>query len=103
MAPAAILILLCSALEELTEFIDNTERDNEVKRDYSLYNSSFFELKGTTISRQTSKTRDVREIKSSSDSQEEKEKKSERRMPWLPKAKKDVVSCEKLRGSANRN
>ena len=34
--------------------------------------------------------------------QEEKEKKSERRMPWLPKAKKDVVSCEKLRGSANR-
>ena len=86
-----------------TEFIDNTERDNEVKRDYSLYNSSFFELKGTTISRQTSKTRDVKEIESSSDSQEEKENKSERRMPWLPKAKKDVVSCEKLRGSANRN
>ena len=96
-------VLSCSALEERTEFIDNTERDNEVKRDYSLYNSSFFELKGTTISRQTSKTRDVKEIKSSSDSQEEKEKKSERRMPWLPKAKKDVVSCEKLRGSANRN
>ena len=23
-------------------------------------------------------------------------------MPWLPKARKDVVSCEKLRGSANR-
>ena len=33
----------------------------------------------------------------------EKEKKSERGMPWLPEAKKDVVSCEKLRGSANRN
>ena len=33
----------------------------------------------------------------------EKEKKSERRMPWLPEARKDVVSCEKLRGSANRN
>ena len=33
----------------------------------------------------------------------EKENKSERRMPRLPKAKKDVVSCEKLRGSANRN
>ena len=33
----------------------------------------------------------------------EKENKSERRMPWLPEAMKDVVSCEKLRGSANRN
>ena len=33
----------------------------------------------------------------------EKEKKSERRMPWLSEAKKDVVSCEKLRGFANRN
>ena len=33
----------------------------------------------------------------------EKENKSERRMPRLPKAMKDVVSCEKLRGSANRN
>ena len=29
--------------------------------------------------------------------------KSERRMPRLPEAKKDVVSCEKSRGSANRN
>ena len=33
----------------------------------------------------------------------EKENKSERGMPRLPEAKKDVVSCEKLRGSANRN
>ena len=33
----------------------------------------------------------------------EKENKSERRMPWLSEAKKDVVSCEKLRGFANRN
>ena len=33
----------------------------------------------------------------------EKGNKSERRMPWLPEAMKDVVSCEKLRGSANRN
>ena len=33
----------------------------------------------------------------------EKEKKSERRMPWLSEAKKDVVSCEKPRGFANRN
>ena len=23
-------------------------------------------------------------------------------MPWLSEAKKDVISCEKLRGSANR-
>ena len=33
----------------------------------------------------------------------EKERKSERRMPRLPEATKDVVSCEKARGSANRN
>ena len=33
----------------------------------------------------------------------EKENKSERRMPWLPETTKDVVSCEKSRGSANRN
>ncbi len=33
----------------------------------------------------------------------EKENKSERRMPRLPMTMKDVVSCEKLRGSANRN
>ena len=33
----------------------------------------------------------------------EKENKSERRMPRLLEARKDVVSCEKLRGSANRN
>ena len=33
----------------------------------------------------------------------EKGNKSERRMPRLPEAMKDVVSCEKVRGSANRN
>ena len=33
----------------------------------------------------------------------EKENKSEWRMPRLPMTWKDVVSCEKLRGSANRN
>ena len=32
----------------------------------------------------------------------EKEEKSERGMPRLPEAKKDVVSCEKPRGFANR-
>ena len=36
------------------------------------------------------------------DSHEKKDCKSERRMPWLPEAKKDVVSCEKARGTANR-
>ena len=25
------------------------------------------------------------------------------RMPWLLEAKKDVISCDKLRGSANTN
>ena len=32
----------------------------------------------------------------------EKEDKSERGMPRLSEARKDAVSCEKLRGSANR-
>ena len=32
----------------------------------------------------------------------EKENKSERRMPRLPEARKDVVSCDKLRVTANR-
>ena len=32
----------------------------------------------------------------------DKANKSERRMPRLPEARKDVVSCEKARGSANR-
>jgi hypothetical protein len=32
----------------------------------------------------------------------EKEKKGERWMPRLPETRKDVVSCEKPRGSANR-
>ena len=36
-------------------------------------------------------------------SADEKEDKSERRMPRLPEAKKDVVSCEKARGFANRS
>ena len=35
--------------------------------------------------------------------QEGKGIKSERRMPRLPEARKDVVSCEKPRGFANRN
>ena len=42
------------------------------------------------------------EFKVANDSLTEKEKKSERRMPRLPVARKDAVSCEKLRGSANR-
>ena len=37
------------------------------------------------------------------DSLKEKESKSERRMPWLPRPKKDVVSCDKPRGFANRS
>ena len=37
------------------------------------------------------------------DRKKRKANKSERRMPRLPEAKKDVVSCEKVRGSANRS
>ena len=44
---------------------------------------------------------ELREV--ADDSLAEKDRKSERRMPRLPVAKKDAVSCEKLRGSANRS
>ena len=86
-----------------TKFIDNTERDNEVKRDYSLIRIEVFSsCKGYNFIGKRVKHETLNKS-SKCDSQEEKENKSERRMPWLPKAKKDVVSCEKLRGSANRN
>ena len=45
----------------------------------------------------------MRSVAKESRDSREKVKKSERRMPRLPEAKKDVVSCEKARGSANRN
>ena len=86
------------------KFIENTERDNEVKRDYSLIRFEVFSsCEDCNFIRQNEYTK--RRKSSNCDSQivREKEKKSERRMPWLPKARKDVVSCEKLRGSANRN
>ena len=97
-----------SSCECTFEFIDNTERDNEVKklkRDYSLYylNSSFFELRIRDCNFKGKRVK-IYETSSRIDSLKyEKEKKSERGMPWLPEARKDVVSCEKLRGSANRN
>ena len=34
---------------------------------------------------------------------QEKVKKGVRRMPWLFEAKKDVISCDKLRGCANNS
>ena len=34
---------------------------------------------------------------------EKKVIKGARRMPWLSEAKKDVISCDKLRGSAHMN
>ena len=90
--------------KQQTKFIDNTERDNEVKRDYSLIRIEVFSsCKGCNFIGKRVKHETLKFKSSKCDSQEEKENKSERRMPRLPKAKKDVVSCEKLRGSANRN
>ena len=40
---------------------------------------------------------------SKKNSRREKEEKGERGMPRLPEARKDAVSCENARGSANRN
>ena len=91
------------------EFIDNTERDNEVKklkeiivciieiRVFSSCENRDCNFKGKRVKKLRRKCR------KNSLEKYEKENKSERRMPWLPEARKDVVSCEKLRGSANRN
>ena len=40
-------------------------------------------------------------IKEETRIQKKKVTKSVRGMPWLPEAKKDVISCEKPRGGAN--
>ena len=86
------MCIFASPLEKGHKFFENIERENEVKEEKQLISlkdekRDFFVL-GTAISCKWTF---------------EKENKSERRMPWLLKAKKDVVSCEKLRGSANRN
>ena len=92
-----------------TKFIDNTERDNEVKKLKEIIvciirNSSFFELRIRDCNFKGKRVKIYETNKSRVDSLKyEKENKSERGMPWLPEARKDVVSCEKLRGSANRN
>ena len=97
-----------SSCECAFEIIDNTERDNEVKKLKEIIvciirNSSFFELRIRDCNFKGKRVK-IYETSSRIDSLKyEKEKKSERGMPWLPEARKDVVSCEKLRGSANRN
>ena len=62
----------------------------------------FFVLMGLQFHENLGKTKRDTEFKIC-DSQSEKENKSERGMPRLPKTMKDVVSCDKLRGFANRN
>ena len=91
------------------QLFDNIERDyNEVKKleikVCNIYNSSFFELRIRDCNFKGKTSKNLRrKCRKDSLRKYEKEKKSERRMPWLPEARKDVVSCEKLRGSANRN
>ena len=86
---------LCSPFEKTAQFIDNIERHKEVKKRKEIKsesrNSSFFELLEVRL--QFHRKLSIHE----------KETKSERRMPRLPIPMKDVVSCEKARGSANRN
>ena len=94
------------------QFIDKFEKDNEVKKNkkqidqfYSLNTTSFFvrERDCNFIGNELKLFETLKcKFQVANDSLTEKEKKSERRMPRLPVAKKDAVSCEKLRGSANR-
>ena len=91
------------------EFFDNTERDNEVRslkeiivciieiRVFSSCENRDCNFKAKRVIIETKESQLIHLIKY------EKENKSERGMPRLPEARKDVVSCEKLRGSANRN
>ena len=103
-------VYLCIPFEKgHIKFIENTERDyNEVKKlEIKVCNITKFEFfrvanRDCNFKGKTSKNL-RRKCRKDSLRKYEKENKSERRMPWLPEAKKDVVSCEKLRGSANRN
>ena len=99
------------------KIIDNTERKQRGKEErkenqFENQNSSFFELRRRTAisnffrigkKRVQSKRRPCAGARGEvAKIHKEKAEKSERRMPRLLEAKKDVVSCEKLRGSANR-
>ena len=99
---------MSSSCECEFEIIDNTERDNEVKKlkEIKVCKSKFefFRVANMGLQFQGKRVKNYLRRRVANDSLKyEKENKSERGMPRLPEAKKDVVSCEKLRGSANRN
>ncbi len=54
------------------------------------------------ITKTTQSSNNITKTNQYKDSQK-KVTKGVRRMPWLSEAKKDVTSCEKLRGLANTN
>ena len=100
-------------------FIDNTERKDQrgkEKQKESLYNlefRSFFELKniGTAISRQEQIRNDSQAARTASKSRDwgrgkrgalGKKIRANGGCLGYPEATKDVVSCEKARGTANR-
>ena len=81
------------------QFIDNDERENEVKKQKRSARAAGAErpgVAGHAISRQTSAARRCGEITESEGD------KGGRRMPRLPEAMKDAASCEKARGTASR-
>ena len=101
------------------QFIDNTERKDQrgkEKQKESLYNlefRSFFELKniGTAISRQEQIRNDSqavleggapRGVFQGRDGALGKKRRANGGCLGYPEARKDVVSCEKARGTANR-
>ena len=100
-------------------FIDNTERKDQrgkEKQKESLYNlefRSFFELEniGTAISRQEQIRNDSQAARTASKSRDwgrgkrgalGKKIRANGGCLGYPEARKDVVSCEKARGTANR-
>ena len=101
------------------QFIDNTERKDQrgkEKQKESLYNlefRSFFELKniGTAISRQEQIRNDSQAAAGTGAAERRaggscgalgKKRRANGGCLGYPEAKKDVVSCEKARGTANR-
>ena len=54
-----------------------------------------------TYWKQTNRNEQNSKSENSRSNDKKKAKKGIWRMPWLSEARKDVISCEKLRGSAN--
>ena len=74
----------------------------EVFLDYTARSGRNRRIRSLTILRDYNEVKKEKQFHEIVDSLR-KRSKGVRRMPWLPQAKKDAVSCENVRGLANTN